>query len=120
MSSIETPFTDALYDLHVFACVNQRPDTHKRGCCARKGALNLANYMCRLTMVKARDQRIRINLAGCLNACEHGPAVVIYPEGVWYRCESEADVEEIVQQHIVHGRRVERLLIHFDRTQMHT
>ena len=107
------------YEVHVFCCVNQRPPTHRRGCCASKDALNLCNYMCRLAMVKAADRRIRINLAGCLNMCERGPTMVIYPEGVWYRYENEADVEEILARHVIRGQRVQRLLITPDPATMH-
>ncbi|WP_298701878.1 hypothetical protein [uncultured Variovorax sp.] len=108
-----------VYDTHVFCCVNERPSTHRRGCCASKGALELANYMCRLAMVKANGLSIRVNLAGCLNACEHGPAMVIYPEGVWYRFENHGDIDEILSQHVLRGKRVERLALHLDPSKMH-
>ena len=100
-----------VYEVHVFCCVNQRPETHRRGCCASKDSERLANYMCRLGMVKAAQSRIRINLSGCLNMCEYGPAMVIYPEGIWYRYESEADIEEILDKHVIRGQRVQRLLL---------
>jgi (2Fe-2S) ferredoxin len=54
---------------------------------------------------------IRVNTAGCLDRCEFGPAVVIYPEGVWYRAGSVADIEEILQTHVVGGGRVPRLML---------
>jgi (2Fe-2S) ferredoxin len=55
---------------------------------------------------------MRSNKSGCLHRCSEGPAVVIYPEGVWYRvAEVERDVDEIVREHIVGGGRVERLLL---------
>jgi len=100
-----------LYEVHVFCCVNERPPTHRRGCCSEKGSRNLADYMCRLAMVTAADRRIRINLAGCLNVCEQGPTMVIYPEGVWYHYEDETDIEEILERHVKRGQRVQRLLI---------
>ena len=56
-------------------------------------------------------KRIRVNHAGCFNLCEHGPLMVIYPEGVWYRFQTEYDVEEILSQHVRLGRRVARLLL---------
>jgi (2Fe-2S) ferredoxin len=62
-------------------------------------------------MVTAAQRHIRINLSGCLNLCEFGPAMVIYPEGVWYRYETDTDIEEILDRHVVRGERVERLLI---------
>lgn len=99
------------YEVHVFCCTNNRPATHRRGCCASKGSQALADYMCRRAMVTAAQRRIRINLSGCLNLCELGPAMVIYPEGVWYRYETDADIEEILHRHVVRGERVERLMI---------
>lgn len=56
-------------------------------------------------------KRVRINASGCLDRCELGPTMVIYPEGVWYHCETRADVDEILQTHVVGGERVERLLL---------
>ena len=110
---------ELVYEVHVFCCVNQRPETHRRGCCASKGSERLGNYMCRLGMVKAAQRRIRINLSGCLNMCEYGPVMVIYPEGIWYRYESEADIDEILTTHVIRGERVQRLLLAPDLARMH-
>jgi (2Fe-2S) ferredoxin len=98
------------YREHVFVCTNQRPAGHKRGCCASKGAEDLRNYMKkRAKEVGLRD--IRVNGAGCLDRCEFGPCIVIYPEGVWYAPKTEADIDEIVSAHLQKGTRVERLLL---------
>jgi len=56
-------------------------------------------------------ENVRVNNAGCLERCELGPAMVIYPEGIWYHYDSEADVDEIIESHILKDRRVERLLL---------
>ena len=98
------------YSAHVFACVNERPEGHPRGCCKRKGAEKLRNYM------KARAKElgldsVRINQSGCLDRCELGPTLVIYPEGVWYSYNSIEDAEEILQRHLIKGERVERLML---------
>ena len=55
------------------------------------------------------DRRIRANKSGCLDQCEHGPNVVVYPDGVWYGGVTEADVDEIVDRHLVGGEPVARL-----------
>jgi len=98
------------YDCHVFCCVNERPDGHPRGSCSKRGSVRLRNYM------KARAKelglgRVRINQSGCLDRCELGPTVVIYPEGVWYHYETRDDVDEILQRHVIDKGRVERLML---------
>ncbi len=98
------------YQRHVFCCTNQREPGHVRGCCRDKGAADLRDYM----KSRAKDmklRRVRINLSGCLDRCELGPTMVIYPEGVWYSYQTEADVDEILVRHLRDGERVERLML---------
>jgi len=100
----------AFYQRHVFFCTNKREDGHPRGCCADKGSGALREYM----KAKAKEMkliRIRINSSGCLDRCEKGPSVVIYPEGVWYTLNTEADVDEILETHVRNGVRVKRLMM---------
>ncbi len=54
---------------------------------------------------------VRINTAGCLDRCELGPCIVIYPEGIWYSPKSEADIDEILTTHLQKGGRVGRLML---------
>lgn len=98
------------FDAHVFVCCNRRPDGHKRGSCAAKGSERLRDYM------KARAKEaglagVRVNMAGCLDRCELGPCVVIYPEGVWYRIGSTEDVDAILSSHLEGGGRASHLLL---------
>jgi len=98
------------YRVHVFCCTNERPAGHPRGCCKEKGSEKLRNYM------KARAKElglndVGINAAGCLDRCELGPTMVIYPEGVWYVCPTREDVDEVLEKHLVQGGRVERLML---------
>ena len=95
---------------HVFVCCNSRPEGHRRGSCARRGAEALRDYM--KSRAKELGLRgVRVNSAGCLDRCEFGPTVVIYPEGVWYRAETREDVDEILRAHMVEGGRVPRLML---------
>ena len=55
--------------------------------------------------------KVRVNRAGCLDHCEHGPVVVVYPEAVWYHVPTVEDAEEILNSHLVGGKPVERLKI---------
>jgi (2Fe-2S) ferredoxin len=96
------------YQAHVFVCQNERPVGHERGCCNTKGATKLRNYM----KIRAKELGLpmtRINTAGCLDRCELGPVMVIYPEGTWYRYETMEDVDAILNDHLVGGKVVERL-----------
>ncbi len=106
----ETPKNNAFFRAHVFCCTNKRPDGHSRGSCAAKGSVKLRDYM------KARAKElglegVRINSAGCLDRCEEGPAIVIYPEGVWYSPTTREDIDEILQKHLVDGGRARNLLM---------
>jgi (2Fe-2S) ferredoxin len=58
----------------------------------------------------ALKERVRINHSGCLDQCGFGPLVVVYPENVWYWGVQPSDVEEIVREHLVGGRPVQRLV----------
>ena len=98
------------YRRHVFCCTNQRAAGHPRGCCLDKGALELRNYM-KLRAKELGLDDVRVNVAGCLDRCELGPTMVIYPEGVWYAYKTTADVDEILRTHVMGGGRVARLLV---------
>ena len=107
-----------VYRVHVFCCTHERPATHRRGSCGGKGGRALCDYMCRRAItVGLRD--IRINHAGCMSVCEYGPILVIYPDGVWYRYESESDIDEILRSHVVRGIPVERLLLRIESAKLH-
>lgn len=98
------------FQAHLFVCCNRRPDGHPRGSCAASGSEKLRDYM------KARAKELglrslRVNSAGCLDRCELGPCLVIYPEGVWYRLGSTQDVDTVLQTHLVEGRRATALML---------
>jgi (2Fe-2S) ferredoxin len=98
------------YQHHVFFCVNQRKPGEN--CCNDHRAEALRDYAKR--RVKALGLsgpgQCRINLAGCLDRCDLGPVMVVYPEGVWYTYVDEADIDEIISEHLQGGRIVQRLL----------
>ncbi len=98
------------FDFHVFVCANRRPDGHPKGSCGTKGSERLRDYM-KARAKELQIPRIRINSAGCLDRCEYGPCLVIYPQGVWYRVNNESDVDAVLQRHVIEGGRAEELLI---------
>ncbi|MBB5020212.1 (2Fe-2S) ferredoxin [Chitinivorax tropicus] len=94
---------------HVFFCTNQRASGET--CCNARGASELQAYAKdRVAKLGLKGQgKCRINKAGCLDRCDHGPVMVVYPEAVWYTYFDQADIDEIIDEHIVNGRVVERL-----------
>ena len=99
------------YKHHVFFCVNRR-DAPER-CCACSGAEDMKNYAKgRIKALKMKGPGgVRINSAGCMDRCEEGPCVVVSPEGTWYTYVDEKDIDEIIDEHLVNGRPVDRLKI---------
>lgn len=98
------------YEAHVFCCTNRRADGHPRGSCAEKGGESLRDYMKSKAKALGLDN-VRINSAGCLDRCELGPTIVIYPEAVWYSISNREEIDEVLQKHLVEGGRVERLML---------
>jgi len=99
------------FQKHIFICTNERPEDHPKGCCSRKGSEKLKSLFKDGLKARGLLSVVRPNSSGCLDACEHGAVVVIYPEAVWYGHVKEGDVTEIIQEHIIGGRVVERLKI---------
>ncbi len=100
------------YDKHVFFCTNQREDGSD--CCNNHGAMKARNYVkdkIRELGISGSDNKIRINSAGCMDRCDDGPVLVVYPEGVWYTYVDEQDLDEIIESHLKNGKIVERLKI---------
>jgi (2Fe-2S) ferredoxin len=98
---------------HVFVCENVRPPGHPKGCCADKGSAELRAALKSAVGEEGLAGEVRVNKAGCLDACEYGASVVVYPEAVWYGGVTLQDVPEIIQSHLKEGRPVERLRIRF-------
>lgn len=104
--------TDPLYyQQHVFFCTNQRDDGS--ACCADRGAEAAQRHAKR--RIKDMDLngegKIRINKAGCLDRCDEGPVLVVYPQGTWYTYVDTHDIDEIIDVHLLGGKIVERLKI---------
>jgi len=99
----------APFEKHVFVCTNQRPADHPRGSCGTEPGEALQKAFKQAIAEHGLGRRIRANRSGCLDQCEHGPTVVVYPEAVWYGGVTLDDVPEIVATHLAGGQPVERL-----------
>jgi (2Fe-2S) ferredoxin len=99
------------FEHHVFVCHNSRPADAPRRSCTTDGKSDLHTQLQQLSKEAGLAGRVRINKSGCLDQCEHGPMVVVYPEAVWYGNVSAADAAAIVEEHLIGGRPVERLRV---------
>lgn len=97
------------YKHHVFVCTNLRADGTQS--CQQYDAQAMRDHMKKrskeLGLVSSGE--VRINSAGCLNRCEEGPVMVIYPQETWYNFVDQEDIDEIIDEHLVKGNIVERL-----------
>ena len=100
------------YEQHVFICGHERPDGAARPSCRNRGSLELLSAI----KAAARDEglgNIRIQKSGCLDFCENGIACVVYPNGTWYRLNTELDIKSLIQR-IKHGTVDSTLLMDFN------
>ena len=102
------------YDKHIFICTNQRINS-ERPSCGEEHGLALVKAFKDSIKVQGLNVTIRAQRAGCMDTCELGPSVVVYPEGVFYGKVQLTDVPEIIQEHLVNNRPVERLRLRFGR-----
>jgi (2Fe-2S) ferredoxin len=103
--------TEPYYRYHIFFCVNLRENGE--ACCALRGAQAMRDYAKQRVkeLGLAGRGQVRVNNAGCLDRCDEGPCIVVYPEGIWYTYVDKDDIDEIIQEHLLRGRPVERLKI---------
>ena len=109
MSYLKNP-KKQFYDAHIFFCLNERPNDHPRGSCSARGSIELHALM-KKRAKELKIKNIRVNKAGCLERCELGPVVVIYPEGIWYNIQTKQDVEDVLQKHIIKGEVVQNIAL---------
>ena len=96
---------------HIFICENIRDEFHPKQSCGRLGGIEIREKLKKRVKDLELTKTIRVNSAGCLGACKHGPVAVVYPEGRWYGELKIGDVEEIIQEEIINNKKVERLEI---------
>jgi len=99
------------FQRHVFVCINERPADHPKGCCKARGGVEVRDALKAGLTARGVAKQIRANNAGCLDQCEQGVSVVVYPEQVWYGGVTVGDVDELIEQHLLGGKLVERLLM---------
>ena len=98
---------------HIFICNNKRSEDDSRGSCSEKNSGSLIDYAKKRIHELGLKGEIRVNKAGCLDACAYGPAMVIYPDDTWYSPKTKNDIEIILEKNIQSDKRAEELVIDF-------
>jgi (2Fe-2S) ferredoxin len=99
------------FEHHIFICTNRREPGNPRGCCNADGTEALRNAFKNEVKARGLGATVRANSAGCLDQCELGPTVVIYPRGIWYGGVTVADVPRILEETVRNGKILDDLLI---------
>lgn len=99
------------FEKHIFVCTNTRPAEHPTPSCGPKGGLEIQKKFKERLAALGLKSKVRANQSGCLDVCAQGVAVVIYPQGIWYKNVTVNDVDEIIEKSIVGKTVVERLLL---------
>lgn len=94
---------------HFFVCQTRRPEGDKPSCGAQGAEVIYSRLLEALDKRPELGRDVAVTACGCLGECYDGPMIVVYPEGVWYAKVKPDDVSEIVDEHLVAGRPVERL-----------
>lgn len=101
------------YKKHIFICTNQRAEGD-RVCCGELRGLELVKIFKKEIKDRGLNKTMRAQKTGCMDICEYGPSVVVYPDGVFYGGVEPQDITEIVDQHLVNDQPVKRLIINFE------
>jgi (2Fe-2S) ferredoxin len=103
------------FTCHLFVCTNERKPDDPRGCCSAKGSAAILDALKHKAHAAGLKGQVRVNKAGCLDACAHGVSIAVYPQDAWYAGVTLADVDEIVERTLMRGEVVERLRAPYDR-----
>ena len=90
--------------------MNERDESASRPACRNEGAKKLKDELKDAVKAAGLKGKVRVLETSCMDQCEHAAVCVVYPDNVWYSFTKAKDAEEIVGEHLIGGRPVERLL----------
>ena len=99
------------FDKHIFICINQRPSSSPRRSCGEAHGMEIAETFKKKLKEHDLPIKVRAQRAGCLDVCDYGQTIVVYPEGVFYVGVEASDIDEIIESHIIGNKPVQRLIL---------
>jgi len=81
----------------VFVCINERPPG-ERACCAHGGSVDLHARLKDMVKQRGLKRYVRVSKSGCMDRCEDGPNVMIFPDNVWFSNVGEGDLPAILDR----------------------
>lgn len=104
------------FDKHIFVCTNQRAgNPGDKPWCGEAHGMEIVEAFKTKLKAKKLPIKVRAQRAGCLDVCLYGQTIAVYPEGVFYVGVELNDVDEIIEEHIVNNRPVQRLVLSPDK-----
>ena len=91
-----------IYRAHVLVCGGTG--------CSSSGSATLIERFNEKIAEAGLDKEVKVIRTGCFGLCEAGPVVIVYPDGTFYSHVKPEDVDEIVSEHLLKGRKVEHLV----------
>ena len=100
-----------VYDKHIFICTNQRAEGAARKSCGEVHGMEIVDAFRKKLKELNLPIKLRAQKSGCLDICDFGQTIVVYPEGVFYVGVELGDIDEIIREHIINNKPVQRLLL---------
>lgn len=86
---------------HILVCVNERPEDNPKGSCARCGGFEIRQKFVQEIQKHGLKGQVRASKTFCLDVCEIGPVVVVYPDDLWYVRVQPEDVSAIFEASVL-------------------
>lgn len=100
------------FNKHIFICTNQRAGKPgEKPSCGEEHGMAIVEAFKKKLKDRKLSIKVRAQRAGCLDVCTYGQTIAVYPEGIFYVGVELRDVDEIIEEHIVNNRPVQRLVL---------
>jgi (2Fe-2S) ferredoxin len=100
----------AIPERQILVCINERDPSADRPSCRNEGSKKLREELKDAVKNAGLKGKVRVLETSCMDQCEHAAVCTVYPDNIWYSFVKAGDAQEIVDEHLLRGVPVERLL----------